>query len=312
MVSDGSRNAVWAQVPYAYSLDMPFHASAVSVLVASPGDTVDARNAILRETARWNGRYAAGRGFVLCPWLYELHATPQLGDRPQAIINRQGVDKADVVVAVFGHRLGTPTSIDISGTVEEINRASELGKPVHVYFSTRQLPNDVDTNQLGALRAFKTDLEDRGLCGRYDDPEDLARQVRDALEYDLDGLETVPVPGPASGVRLEVHHDHQTEPKTDSKGRITTRHVVRDLVIQNRGDATAENLRFQPTLLDDDDNLHFEGIADDGWSKPIDLTPGSSIAQTCFPMRGRANVRIDIKWEEGDHPHERSWTTQVT
>lgn len=291
---------------------MPFHASAVSVLIASPGDTADARNAILRETARWNGRYAAGRGFVLCPWLYELHATPQLGDRAQAIINRQGVDRADVVVAVFGHRLGTPTGIDISGTVEEINRAVELGKPVHVYFSTSQLPNDVDTLQLDALRTFKDDLEKRGLCGQYGNAEDLARQVRDALEYDLDNMEAAPVPAPTSGVRLEVHHEHQTEPKMDGKGRLTTRHVIRDLVIRNTGDATAEALRFQPTPVQHDDHIHVEGIGPDGWSQPFDLTPGSSIAQTCFPIRSRANVRIRIQWKEGENAHERVWTTQVT
>lgn len=34
---------------------MPFHATVVQVLVASPGDTQTERTAILTDTSRWNG-----------------------------------------------------------------------------------------------------------------------------------------------------------------------------------------------------------------------------------------------------------------
>jgi hypothetical protein len=65
----------------------------------------------------------------------------RVGNRPQAIINAQAVDRADIVVAFFDSRLGTSTGVDVSGTAEEINRAVDMGKPVHVYFSDEPLPS---------------------------------------------------------------------------------------------------------------------------------------------------------------------------
>jgi len=84
--------------------------------------------------------------------------------------------------------LKTPTHnhrLAVSGTAEEIQRAHEAGKPVHVYFSTEPLPRDVDTEQLTALRDFKASLQSQGLLGSYADPTDLGYHVRNAVEQDL-------------------------------------------------------------------------------------------------------------------------------
>ncbi|MEN3124106.1 DUF4062 domain-containing protein [Janibacter sp. LM] len=294
---------------------MTFAATAVQLLIASPGDTQDERTAILSEASRWNGRHAKGRGFILSPWLYELHSTPILGDRAQAIINSQGVDKSDVVVAVFGSRLGTDTGVDISGTAEEINRAISLGIPVHVYFSKGDLPNDVDTEQLELLRMFREDLMRKGLCGNYQDPRDLARQVIDALEYDLDAFESVPLPTAPAGVRLRVTHDHQTEQKgvNARSGKMEYRHVIRDLVITNAGDTTAEQLRFTVKTLSDDDHVHLGVDTDEeGWVTVGDLTDGSSRAFQCFPSRGRCDVEVITEWAENGTTHTKTFTTQIT
>lgn len=65
------------------------------------------------------------------------------GRSPPEAYKHSGIDDADVVFALFDSRLGTPTPDAISGTAEKINRAVELGKPVHVYFSTAPLPRDI-------------------------------------------------------------------------------------------------------------------------------------------------------------------------
>lgn len=291
---------------------MPFHATVVQVLIASPGDTQVERTAILTDASRWNGRNAQGRGFILSPWLYELHATPIYGDRPQAIINRQGVDKSDVVVAVFGTKLGTPTGVDVSGTVEEIKRAHELGKPVHVYFSAADIPRDTDPKDLAALEDFKKAFE--GLYSTYSDPADVARQVRDALEYDLDAFDAIPAPSAPAGVKLNVSHEHQTEQSgTDKNMKVKYRHVVRDLVIKNSGEGSAEDLHFKVECVNDDDHVHLEAEADDdGWVTVGDLTDGSRRSWTCFPLMSRVDVRVFTKWVENGQVHEKTFTTTVT
>jgi hypothetical protein len=67
---------------------------------------------------------------MLLPVMWERDATPDLGDRPQGIINRQLVDVCDVLIGTFWAKLGTPTSEAESGTAEEIERFIKAGKPV--------------------------------------------------------------------------------------------------------------------------------------------------------------------------------------
>lgn len=290
---------------------MTYSATVLTVLIASPGDTQNERNEILREISRWNGRNGETRGFILNPWFYELHATPRLGGRAQAIINQQGVDKADVVVAVFGHRLGTDTGLDVSGTAEEINRARERDRAVHVFFSASELPNDVDTEQLDALRAFKRDMETEGLLGEYRDAGDLARQVRDALEYDLDDTEHVDPPAPPPKVDLFVDFIHETEPSVDSKGRPKTKHLRRDIVVKNVGNQVAEQLSITLEPSTDNDDVIFPSSNEGGASAPADLTPGSSFAYSCIPFQGRASVKVHAEWIEQGEIRAGDWVTQV-
>lgn len=125
---------------------MPQLTNGVLVLIASPGDAVEERAAVREALVDWNITRGRRERVALLPWLFERHAVAKVGDRPQAIINAQAVDKADVVVAFFDSRLGTATEVDVSGTAEEINRAADLGKSVHVYFSEEPLPRDVDAS----------------------------------------------------------------------------------------------------------------------------------------------------------------------
>jgi hypothetical protein len=159
--------------------------------------------------------------------LWERHAVARVGQRPQAIINAQAVDQADIVVAFFDSRLGTETDVDVSGTAEEINRAVDQGKPVHVYFSNEPLPNDVYVQQLQALREFKGSLQDRGVLGGYDDPADLVGQVQRAVEADIADAEWADgtlAGAVAPGVELQWEHIRRREPKgTDKRGQVTYR-----------------------------------------------------------------------------------------
>ncbi len=168
---------------------MPFHAHVLRVLIASPGDTRDERDAVERALHEWNASRAAREGLVLLPRRWETDAVPVLGGSGQGAINKQLLHSADIVVALFDSRLGRATEDAVSGTAEEIQRADVAGKQVHVYFWEEALPRDVDERQLRALRQFKTRLGSKGLLGSYTDPSDLAGQVRNAIEHDLEVMD---------------------------------------------------------------------------------------------------------------------------
>lgn len=156
---------------------MSFRATVFRVAIASPSDIPAARDAVEEALYSWNLLYAETREVLLLPWRWESSSVPVLGDSPQRLINDQGIDSADILIALFGAKLGSPTEDAISGTVEEIERALKAGKPVHVYFSTALLPNDVDTNQLEMLRKLKKKWQNSGLLGEFNDATQLSNQV---------------------------------------------------------------------------------------------------------------------------------------
>lgn len=104
-------------------VDVAFEGRVLNVLIASPGDTAEARNVIERAIASWNSDRASRERTVLLSRRWETDAVPEMGGDGQQVINRQLVDDADIVLAVFHSRLGAQTSRAESGTVEEVERA---------------------------------------------------------------------------------------------------------------------------------------------------------------------------------------------
>ena len=168
---------------------MAFDAKALRILIASPSDTVDARQALIMAITEWNDLNSESLGVVLVPTLWEISATPETGDRPQAIINRQVVDGCDVLVGTFWTRLGTPTGVDISGTAEEIERMIKRGAQVLLYFSNQPVaPSNLDPDQLRALSEYKADLQTRGLCSDYESIAELGHKVQRDLRKIVEKL----------------------------------------------------------------------------------------------------------------------------
>jgi hypothetical protein len=159
-----------------------FQAQVLRVLIASPGDVAEERKALPQAIHDWNGLNAHALGVVVLPVLWEAHSLPEMGDRPQAIINRQLADEADILVAAFWTRLGSPTGEAASGTVEEISRFRAADKPVLIYFSSAPVhPDSIDTVQFDQLKAFREQCRAEGLVGHYDTVDELRRQVGNAL-----------------------------------------------------------------------------------------------------------------------------------
>lgn len=116
------------------------------------------------------------------PILWESHSTPEIGERPQAIVNRQLVDSADLVVGIFWTRAGTPTGAAISETVEEIERALSFGRQVLLYFSDAPVaPSNVDVAQLERVRELRSEYQRRGIVFDFRSPADLASLLRSHL-----------------------------------------------------------------------------------------------------------------------------------
>lgn len=135
---------------------MAFTALVYRVLIASPSDVEKERERIPEVMAEWNAQNSADTGIVFVPVKWETHSTPEMGDRPQAIINRQLVHDSDILIGVFWTRIGSPTGIAESGSVEEIREFIQSGKRVMLYFSSVPVnPSAINRDQHQKLEEFK-------------------------------------------------------------------------------------------------------------------------------------------------------------
>lgn len=143
-------------------------------MIASPGDVASERSIIRDVVYEWNAVHSNTRKIVLLPIGWESHSSPEMGAPAQAIVNSQVLDKCDLMVGVFWTRLGTETDDYASGTVEEIERHIETGKPTMLYFSSQPVAMDTaDLEQVAKVKAFKDSCRGRGLYESYDSHSDF-------------------------------------------------------------------------------------------------------------------------------------------
>ncbi|PWV48894.1 hypothetical protein [Chitinophaga sp. S165] len=153
-----------------------------TVMIASPGDVKDERYLARDVIMEWNSNHSESRKIVLLPLMWEFDTYPEMGDRPQALINKQMVERADVVIAVFGARLGSNTGVAPSGTVEEINLQFTKQRPVMLYFSNGSIDRDkFDAQQFAALQKYKSELRSASLYTEFDSSQDFRTKLSNHL-----------------------------------------------------------------------------------------------------------------------------------
>jgi len=168
---------------------MSFDAKVFRILIASPGDVEEERSIIPEIIDEWNTINAVHTKVILMPIKWETHSAPMLGDRPQAIINKQIVKDCDLLVGIFWTRIGTNTGVSISGTVEEIEHFLKLEKPAMLYFSKAPVdPDEIDIDQFKVLKEFKEKIKLQGLIESYDTINDFKHKFSKQLSINIGNI----------------------------------------------------------------------------------------------------------------------------
>lgn len=175
---------------------MAYDSRVYRILIASPSDVEDEREIVVRVIQEWNDLYSYSRKIVLLPLRWETHTAPEYGTRPQEVINRAIVDQCDLLVGIFWTRIGSPTGVAQSGTLEEIDRVGKSEKPVMLYFSRVAIdPERIDITQNEMLKQFKANTYPNGLIESYKTilefrdkfAKQLELKVRDLQRSDASG-----------------------------------------------------------------------------------------------------------------------------
>lgn len=187
---------------------MSYDAKVFNVFIASPNDLTNERKILGDVIHEWNAVHSNNRKIVLLPVRWETHVSPEIGRRPQAIVN-QVLDKSDLLVGVFWTRLGTSTGGYPSGTAEEIDRHVKAGKPAMLYFSNAPVRQDsVDIEQWQKLKEFKDAYKGKSLYETYDELGELKEKFYHQLQLKINddayfkvsasepSNQVIPPPGP--------------------------------------------------------------------------------------------------------------------
>lgn len=216
---------------------MPFNSRAYRVLIASPSDVEEEREIAVRVIQEWNDLHAYTREVVLLPLRWETHSAPEHGTRPQEAINKAIVDQCDLLVGIFWTRIGTPTGLSESGTLEEIARVAEAGKPIMLYFSRVGMdPDKIDIDQLNKLNDFKLATYPNSLMEFYKSHIEFRDKFSRQLELRVRELQKRDVAGGLPPLQLSIA---TSDLKSVEKGAADR--VVSALEVSNLETATGSN-----------------------------------------------------------------------
>ena len=197
---------------------MSFNSITYRILIASPSDMPEERHAATEAISEWNALHAAADGVVLLPIMWETHAMPETGVRPQDAINQQLVAVSDLLVGMFWTKLGTNTGIAESGTVEEIDQFVGSNRPAMLYFSRRPIdPMKLGNEQYARLREFQGETYQKALIGTFTSPSDLRHVLLNDLTRRIRAMAAGRPKSPRSRFEraftltdlMVLHHQHQ-------------------------------------------------------------------------------------------------------
>ena len=99
----------------------------IRVFVSSPGDVAAEREVLDEVAASINQTDGQAGGFRLELFKWENSVTPQIGPKPQQVVDAQ-TPEYDVYIGIMSTRFGTPTGRYGSGTEKEFKDALKKWK----------------------------------------------------------------------------------------------------------------------------------------------------------------------------------------
>ena len=163
---------------------MPKQVMAYDLLISCPGDVYRSFfGGLENAVSNFNNLYGRNNDIAVRPMSWKKNTYSQYRKHPQESINRQIVDKADFVVAVFWTRFGTETDKYGSGTEEEMERIFNDGKQVFLFFLEKNIPPEIlDTEQFNKLKEFKRRHEKDSYFFTFKNKNDLENGLCRQLE----------------------------------------------------------------------------------------------------------------------------------
>lgn len=162
-----------------------FAANTYRIMIGCPGDIREEKDIAIKVINRWTILHAEQFATVLLPIHWTISSYPEYGAHPQTLLNGQFVNKSDMLIGIFGARIGSPTDKSMSGTIEEIEEHIKAGKPVMLFFRKQNDTSTIPASEIEKLQSFKTKIRDYNLFSEYDSSATFETIFANALELFL-------------------------------------------------------------------------------------------------------------------------------
>ena len=165
---------------------MSYQANVYRIIIASPGDVLKERQIAREVVYEWNDINSLDKKICLLPVGWEHNSSPEMGGRAQDFINKQILENSDLLIGIFWTRIGSSTGDSVSGSVEEIKKHMNSGKPAMLYFSNAPVrPDDIDQKQHKELVEFKEECSKEGLVESFDSIDELRSKLTKQLSLKI-------------------------------------------------------------------------------------------------------------------------------
>ena len=179
-------------------------ADVIQVVIASPGDTHQERKILLEKL---ENNFRRGGHEAHCSKRLIVHAwedLPSQNGYPQNVINKKIIEKVDIIISLFKHKLGTPTIDPISGmeraasgTVEELLYSLDTSiiknPPLGMaYFYSKAPVVSLDSPNLSTitedwkkLQEFKEKIRNKMIYKPFTEDSDLVQMISADIEKNV-------------------------------------------------------------------------------------------------------------------------------
>ena len=160
--------------------------SQYSILLASPSDLSQERDAVEEVIKELNITYGPKNNVVIELLRWETHSAPGISkSNPQDLISKDFGNQYDIFIGLLWKNFGTPTDTAGSGTEQEfkeaLTRFEQDGEAMQIlfYFKTSPVsPEQIDPEQLAKILEFKNSMDKGVLFWEFDSLENFKSYLR--------------------------------------------------------------------------------------------------------------------------------------
>lgn len=162
-----------------------FSSAIYRIMIGCPSDIKEEVEIACEYIHKWSDMNAETFSVALLPLHWKLNSYPAHGSYPQKILDKQLVDKSDLLICIFNSKIGTPTDSSASGTIEEIEEHIKAGKQVMIFFKKEADITNISPVELQALNDFKERIKGSALWWEYENSKVFGNVLADKLQLFL-------------------------------------------------------------------------------------------------------------------------------